>query len=71
MSILTEDRLMMRDLARTFTREVVTPLANRLDPEKGDIPRELIEQMGDLGFFGIILTPETNFPCRSFHGLDW
>ena len=58
MSILTEDRLMMRDLARTFTREVVTPLANRLDPEKGDIPRELIEQMGDLGFFGIMIPEE-------------
>ena len=58
MTILTEDRLMMRDLARTFTREVVTPLANRLDPEKGDIPRELIEQMGDLGFFGIMIPEE-------------
>ena len=58
MTILTEDQLMMRDLARTFTREVVTPLANRLDPEKGDIPRELIEQMGDLGFFGIMIPEE-------------
>lgn len=46
---------MMQDLARTFTRDEVTPLANRLDPEKGDIPRELIHKMGDLGFFGILI----------------
>lgn len=52
---MTEERLMMQDLARTFTREEVTPVANRLDPEKGDIPRELIHKMGDLGFFGITI----------------
>jgi alkylation response protein AidB-like acyl-CoA dehydrogenase len=54
-SYFTEERLMMQDLARTFTREEVTPLANRLDPEKGDMPRELIHKMGDLGFFGILI----------------
>ena len=52
---LTDERRMMQDLARTFTREEVTPVANRLDPEKGDIPRELIAKMGDLGFFGIMI----------------
>ena len=55
---LTDERLMMQDLARTFTREEVTPVANRLDPEKGDIPRELIAKMGDLGFFGITIPEE-------------
>lgn len=38
---------MMQDLAPTFTREEVTPVANRLDPEKGDI-----------GFFGITIPEE-------------
>lgn len=57
-SFLTEERLMMRDLARNFTRDEVTPLANKLDPEKGDMPRELIEKMGDLGFFGILIPEE-------------
>ncbi|WP_425229939.1 acyl-CoA dehydrogenase family protein [Sphingomonas sp.] len=52
---LTDEQVMMRDVARDFTRDVVLPLANRLDPEKGDIPRELIEQMGELGFFGILI----------------
>ncbi len=51
----TDERVLMRDTARAFARDVVTPTANRLDPEKGDIPRDLIEQMGDLGFFGILI----------------
>jgi alkylation response protein AidB-like acyl-CoA dehydrogenase len=55
---LTEERLMMQDLARTFTREEVTPIANRLDPEKGLIPESLIDRMGELGFFGITIPQE-------------
>ncbi|TFU05486.1 acyl-CoA dehydrogenase [Polymorphobacter arshaanensis] len=52
---LTAEQVMMRDVAREFTRAEVTPLANRLDPEKADIPRALIHKMGDLGFFGIMI----------------
>ncbi len=55
---LTDERLMMQDLARTFTREEVTPTANRLDPEKGDIPAGLLAKMGELGFFGILIPEE-------------
>lgn len=55
---LTEDRVMIRDLARRFTREEVTPVANRLDPERGTMPPELIEKMGELGFFGILIPTE-------------
>ena len=55
---LTPERIMMRDTAREFVREVVLPAANRLDPIKGDMPPELIEQMGDLGFFGILIPEE-------------
>ena len=55
---LTPERIMMRDVAREFVRDVVLPTANRLDPVKGDIPRELIEQMGELGFFGILIPEE-------------
>lgn len=55
---LTEERLMMQDLARTFARDEVTPIANQLDPVQGDIPRDLIEKMGDLGFFGIMIPEE-------------
>ena len=55
---LTPERIMMRDMARQFTHEEVLPAANRLDPIKGDMPRELIERMGELGFFGILIPEE-------------
>jgi alkylation response protein AidB-like acyl-CoA dehydrogenase len=55
---LTPERIMIRDTARDFVREVVLPTANRLDPIKGDMPPELIKQMGDLGFFGILIPEE-------------
>lgn len=52
---MTEERLMIRDMARDFAMKEVLPVANKLDPEKGDIPQGLIDQMGDLGFFGIMI----------------
>jgi alkylation response protein AidB-like acyl-CoA dehydrogenase len=55
---LTSERIQMRDMARRFTQEEVTPIANRLDPVKGDIPRDLISKMGELGFFGILIPEE-------------
>jgi alkylation response protein AidB-like acyl-CoA dehydrogenase len=55
---MTEERQMIQSLARDFTRDEVRPLADRLDPEKGDIPRELIDRMGELGFFGILIPEE-------------
>jgi alkylation response protein AidB-like acyl-CoA dehydrogenase len=55
---LTDERLMFQDLARSFTRDEVTPVANRLDPEKGVIPDSLIAKMGELGFFGITIPEE-------------
>jgi alkylation response protein AidB-like acyl-CoA dehydrogenase len=55
---LTPERIMMRDVARQFVRDEVLPAANRLDPIKGDMPRELIEKMGELGFFGILIPEE-------------
>jgi alkylation response protein AidB-like acyl-CoA dehydrogenase len=55
---LTPERIMMRDVARQFVMDEVLPTANRLDPVKGDIPRELIDKMGELGFFGILIPEE-------------
>jgi alkylation response protein AidB-like acyl-CoA dehydrogenase len=55
---LTPERIMMRDVAREFVKNEVLPAANRLDPVKGDIPRELIDKMGELGFFGILIPEE-------------
>ena len=52
---LTEERKMMQDMARSFAREEVLPVAHRVDPDKGEIPQDLIDKMGDLGFFGILI----------------
>ena len=49
---------MLRDAARTFAMQEVLPMANRLDPEKGDMPRALIDQMAALGYFGITIAEE-------------
>ncbi len=53
----TEDRVAIQELARDFAMNRVLPLANELDPEHGMMPESLIEEMGELGFFGI-MAPE-------------
>lgn len=58
MSELTEEQRLIQQSARDFTRDVVRPLADKLDPVKGEIPRELIEQMAELGYFGILIPEE-------------
>jgi len=55
---LTEERLMIQNLAREFTLKEVLPVANELDPKKGEMPMALRRQMGDLGFFGIRIPEE-------------
>lgn len=58
MSELTDEHRMIQESAREFTRTRVRPLADRLDPIKGDIPRELIDEMAELGYFGILIPEE-------------
>lgn len=49
----TEERRMIRDTAREFTLAEVLPLANELDPVKGEIPDSLRRKLADMGYFGI------------------
>jgi alkylation response protein AidB-like acyl-CoA dehydrogenase len=58
MHVLTEERKLIQDAAREFTLKRVLPLANKLDPEKGAIPRELIDEMAELGYFSILIPEE-------------
>lgn len=58
MSYLTEERLMIQETARRFAADVVLPLANKLDPERGSIPRNVIDQMAEMGWFGLFLPEE-------------
>ena len=55
---LTEERLELQALARQFSNDVVLPIANELDPVEGQFPPELIRQMGEMGFFGILIPEE-------------
>jgi acyl-CoA dehydrogenase len=54
---LTEERRMIQDVAREFTKNEVLPVANELDPVQGEIPMDLRNKLGEMGYFGI-RTPE-------------
>lgn len=58
MQRLSDERQMILDVAQQFTMERVLPIANKLDPEKGAIPRELIEEIAEMGYFGILIPEE-------------
>ena len=50
---LTEERQMIVETAREFTMKEVLPVADRLDPEEGEIPMELRDKLSEMGYFGI------------------
>ena len=54
---LTEDQIMMRNTAREFAAEKIKPLEMEID-ETEEWPRELIMEMGELGFLGMIIPEE-------------
>lgn len=58
MSYMTEERLLIQRTAREFALREVLPVANELDKVKGQIPMGLREQMGALGYFGILIPEE-------------
>ncbi len=58
MTYMTEERRMIQQSAREFSLKEVLPVANKLDPVKGEIPMELRDQMGKLGYFGIRIPEE-------------
>lgn len=58
MTELTDEHRMIQDSARQFTRTRVRPIADKLDPIKGEMPRALIDEMAELGYFGILIPEE-------------
>ena len=54
----SDRRLELQAEARRFATEEVLPVANELDPIKGEIPGPLLERLGSLGYFGIMLPVE-------------
>ena len=54
----TDERLAVQAEARRFAIEEVLPLANRLDPVKGEMPRSFLDRLGEQGYFGIMIPAE-------------
>jgi glutaryl-CoA dehydrogenase len=53
-SLLSDDERMARDTARQFIEDNLVPIIEECNRE-GRFPRELVPQMGQLGFFGATL----------------
>jgi alkylation response protein AidB-like acyl-CoA dehydrogenase len=51
----TPERIALVQRVRAFAMDEVLPVANRLDPRHEDIPDELLDRMGALGLFGILV----------------
>ncbi|HYM31955.1 MAG TPA: acyl-CoA dehydrogenase family protein [Candidatus Cybelea sp.] len=58
MGYMTEERRMIQETAREFAMKEVLPVANKLDPEQGDIPMSLREKLAEMGYFGITVPEE-------------
>lgn len=54
---LTEEQKMLRDMVRRFAEEQVKPRAKKID-EEAQIPREIIQQLAELGLFGVHVPEE-------------
>jgi alkylation response protein AidB-like acyl-CoA dehydrogenase len=54
---LTETQTLIRDTARKFAKDVVAPLARKLDREE-IFPVETFRQMGELGLLGVNVPAE-------------
>jgi alkylation response protein AidB-like acyl-CoA dehydrogenase len=54
----TDRRVALQAEARRFAGEEVKPIADEYDPQKRQMPRRLIEAMGEKGYFGIMVAEE-------------
>jgi alkylation response protein AidB-like acyl-CoA dehydrogenase len=54
----TPERAALQEQARRFAMDEVLPVANELDPQKGEIPASLLGRLAELGYFGITVPAE-------------
>ncbi len=54
---LTEDQIMYRESAREFAEKRLFPVAEELDA-KGEMPKELLQEAAEIGFFGLFAPEE-------------
>lgn len=55
--ILNDDQRMIREMARSFARDQLTPFAAKRD-FGFEFPRAALIQMGELGLLGMLVPPE-------------
>jgi alkylation response protein AidB-like acyl-CoA dehydrogenase len=49
---------LLQESAREFAMREVFPIANKLDPERGEIPASIRDKLAALGYFGIMIPEE-------------
>jgi alkylation response protein AidB-like acyl-CoA dehydrogenase len=54
----TDDRVRLQVDARRFAAAQVKPVADEYDPHKREMPRSLIDALGEQGYFGIMIDAE-------------
>jgi alkylation response protein AidB-like acyl-CoA dehydrogenase len=54
----TGARIKLQMEVRAFARDIVLPVADKLDPQKAEMPKSLIDQMAAKGWFGITIPAE-------------
>src|SRR5689334_3092351 len=54
----TPEREKLQEQARRFAMDEVLPVANELDPQKGEVPASLLVRLAELGYFGITVPAE-------------
>jgi len=55
--LLTDEQMMIREMARRFAETELKPIAAEID-EKGEYPVELFPKMGEVGFMGLTIPAE-------------
>jgi len=55
---LKEEHLEMQKAVRRFADEKIVPIADKLGQEEAEIPQEILDEMGKLGYFGLLIPTE-------------
>ncbi len=55
--MLTEEQVMIRDMARNFAQERLAPTAQARE-KAGAIEPEIVTELGELGFLGMTIDPD-------------
>ncbi len=56
--MLSEEHQAIRDSVREFAKSEVAPIAGKLDDAGAEIPMPLVQKMAELGYFGLIFSPD-------------